>query len=60
MSELDRQRELYTKMVAAHRDMRECVRLYEEWQSDRDIDDLTAACLEFGRIALKFGGEIME
>ena len=60
MSDIDRQRDLFTKMVAAHRDMRECVRLYEEWQSAQEIDELIHACLEFGRIALRFGGEIME
>lgn len=30
MSDIEKQREFYTKMVAAHRDMRECTRLYEK------------------------------
>lgn len=32
----------------------------KKWQSAQEIDELVAASLEFGRIALKFGGEIME
>ena len=60
MTDVDRQNELYAKMCAVHRDMRECARLYEEWQSVGEIVELQSACLEFGRIALKFGGEIIE
>lgn len=60
MSDVEKQRELYTRMVATHRDMRACIADYEEWASVHEIDELVAASLEFGRITLRFGGEIME
>jgi hypothetical protein len=60
MSDIEQQQELYTRMVAVHRDLREIVRDYEPWASTSEVDDLTAAALEIGRIALKFGGEIIE
>lgn len=59
MSDVEKQQELYTRMCAVHRDMLQIIKDYEEWQSPGDVVVLQSATLEFGRIALNFGSEIV-